>query len=74
MAKLWLTDRGYSLWGYAIRIIYWLVAIYLSMLYSQYFEQHDWFKIGLMVISVLFVVGFLGLGRYLDHLFSTKKK
>jgi len=74
MAKLWLTDKSYSLWAYLARIIYWLVAIYLSMLYSQHYDQQSWFKIGLMVISLLFVVGFLGLGRYLDHLFKVKKK
>ena len=74
MAKLWLTDQAYSVWAYLIRILYWLVAIYLSMLYSQSFEQQSWFKAGLMVISLLFVVGFLALGRYLDHLFKVNKK
>ncbi|GLS89554.1 hypothetical protein GCM10007916_06210 [Psychromonas marina] len=74
MAKLWLTDKAYSLWAYAIRIIYWLVAIYLSMLFSEYYDQQSWFKVGLMVISLLFVVGFLALGRYLDHLFKANKK
>lgn len=74
MAKLWLTDKSYSLWAYAIRIIYWLVAIYLSMLFSQNYDQQSWFDIGLMLISLLFVVGFLGLGRYLDHFFKDKKK
>jgi len=74
MAKLWLTDRRYSMWAYIVRIAYWLVAIYLSTLYQQHFEQYDWFKIGLMIISLLFVIGFLALGRYLDHLFKIKKK
>jgi len=32
MAKLWLTDKAYSLWAYVIRIGYWLVVIYLSMI------------------------------------------
>jgi len=74
MAKLWLTDRAYPIWAYLIRIGYWLVAIYLSTLYQQYFEQQSWFKIGLMIISLLFVIGFLAMGRYLDHLFKIKKK
>ena len=74
MAKLWLTDKAYSMWAYLIRILYWLLAIYISTLYLQHFEQQSWFKVGLMVISLLFVIGFLGLGRYLDHFFKIKKK
>jgi len=74
MAKLWLTDKAYSMWAYLIRIGYWLVAIYLSSLYLQYFEHQSWFKVGLMFISLLFVAGFLGLGRYLDLFFKIKKK
>lgn len=74
MAKLWLTDKSYSLWAYLLRILYWLLAIYLSMLYSEYFGEESWFKMGLMFISLLFVVGFLMLGRCLDHLFKANKK
>jgi len=74
MAKLWLTDKSYSVWAYLIRILYWLVAIYLATLYQANFDQHSWFKVGLMVSSLLFVVGFLVLGRYLDHLFKDNKK
>ena len=74
MAKLWLTDKAYSVWAYLIRIVYWLVAIYLSSLYLQHYEQQSWFKVGLMVISLLFVVGFLKLGRWLDHFFKINKK
>lgn len=73
MAKLWLTDKSYSLWAYIIRVLYWLLAIYLSSLYLQHFEQQSWFKAGLMVISVFFVVIYLGLARYLDHLFKINK-
>tara|TARA_R110001583_G_scaffold6618_2_gene33558 strand:+ start:32149 stop:32370 length:222 start_codon:yes stop_codon:yes gene_type:complete len=73
MAKLWLTDKAYSVWAYLIRIIYWLVAIYISSLYLQHFEQQSWFKIGLMIMSVLFVIVFLVMGRYLDHYFKIKK-
>lgn len=74
MAKLWLTDKAYSLWAYAIRIIYWLVVIYLSSLYLQHYEQESWFKVGLMIMSLFFVIVFLGLGRYLDHYFKIKEK
>lgn len=74
MAKLWLTDRSYSLAGYLIRIIYWLLALYLSTVYMQHYQDHSWFKAGLMLISLLFVVVFLGVARYLDHLFKVKKK
>ncbi|MEI6896192.1 MAG: hypothetical protein V5786_01650 [Psychromonas sp.] len=74
MAKLWLTDKTYSMWAYLMRLVYWLVAIYLATLYLQSYEHCSWFNIGLMGISVLFVVGFLGLGRYLDHFFKVKKK
>ncbi|WP_022940911.1 hypothetical protein [Psychromonas hadalis] len=74
MAKLWLTDKAYSMWAYLIRIGYWLLVIYLSSLYLQRYEQESWFKVGLMVISLLFVVGFLKLGRWLDHFFKINKK
>lgn len=70
MAKLWLTDKSYSIWATVIRIAYWLIAIYLSSLYLQTYQLESWFKIGLMLASCLFVVGFLFLGRYLDHLFG----
>lgn len=74
MAKLWLTDKTYSVWAYLIRLAYWLGAIYLSSLYLQRYEQESGFKIGLMVISLVFVVGFLKLGRWLDQLFKIKEK
>ena len=74
MAKLWLTDKAYPVWAYLIRIVYWLLAIYLSSLYLQHYEQESWFKVGLMVISLLFVVAFLKLGRWLDHFFKVKNK
>lgn len=74
MAKLWLTDKAYPLWAYIIRITYWLVIIYLSSIYVQYYEQESWFKVGLMVLSLLCVIVFLGVGRYLDHFFKIKKK
>ena len=37
MAKLWLTDRAYPLWAYLLRILYWLVAIYVSSLYLDHY-------------------------------------
>ncbi|ABM04963.1 hypothetical protein Ping_3276 [Psychromonas ingrahamii 37] len=70
MAKLWLTDRAYPLWAYIFRILYWLFAIYLSSLYLQHYSYHDWFKIGLMLLSVFFVIISLLLGRCLDHFFK----
>lgn len=73
MAKLWLTDRVYSVWAYLIRIAYWLVALFISSLYLQHYSGHSQFKIGLMLISLLFVVVFLGLARILDHLFKPPK-
>ena len=73
MAKLWLTDRAYTFGGSLIRIAYWLGAIFLSTLYLQHCSQQTWFKIGLMVISLLFVIGFIALARLLDHLFKTPK-
>lgn len=73
MAKLWLTDRTYSFWGTLLRIAYWLGAIFLSSLYVQGNAEQSWFKIGLMLASLLFVVGFIFLARLLDHLFATEK-
>lgn len=73
MAKLWLTERSYNFWAALIRIAYWLAAIYLSTLYLQHYAQQSWFKIGLMAISLLFVIGFFFLARLLDHLFKMLK-
>ena len=70
MAKLWLTDRAYSLWASLIRIVYWLGAIFISNIYLQHYEQESWFKIGLMFISLLFIIGFLAVARILDHFFK----
>lgn len=67
MAKLWLTDKSYPIWSYLLRIIYWLVAIYLSSLFLQHFQGQSWLKMGLIVISVLFVVIFLVFTRFIDR-------
>lgn len=67
MAKLWLTDKSYPMWSYLLRIIYWLVAIYLSSLFLQHFQDQSWLKMGLIVISVLFVVIFLVFTRFIDR-------
>jgi hypothetical protein len=74
MKKLWLTDRRYNIWASVIRIAYWLGAIFLSTLYLQHYSQHSWFKIGLMVLSLLFVIAFLLLARLLDHFFQIPKR
>lgn len=71
MSKLWLTDKAHSIWGSLFRIGYWLLAIYLSSLYLQNFQQQSWFKFGLMGLSLLFVVVFLLLIRLLDRFFKT---
>ncbi|WP_354623345.1 hypothetical protein [Psychromonas sp. MME2] len=73
MGKLWLTDRRYHLLGYLLRIVYWLVAIYISSLYLQHYAADEWFKLGLMLLSLFFVVGFLVLARLLDHVFKIVK-
>lgn len=73
MAKLWLTDKVYSIWASLFRICYWLAAIYLSSLYLQNYQQQSFFKIGLMVMGVVFVAGFIFLGRLLDHFFKVPK-
>jgi uncharacterized membrane protein YhdT len=73
VAKLWLTDRAYPLWAYVLRILYWLVAIYISSLYVGTYSEHSWFKIGLMLLSVASVVLFLFLARYLDHFIKEEK-
>ncbi|MFT6926552.1 MAG: hypothetical protein ACJAZP_002168 [Psychromonas sp.] len=71
MAKLWLTDRVYPFWAYVFRILYWVFAIYLSSLYLQHYADYQWFKIGLMLLSVFFVIISLLLGRCLDHFFKS---
>ena len=73
MRRLWLTDRAYSLWPSLIRIAYWLAAIFLSSLYLQNCSGHVWFKIGLMMLSLMFVIGFIGFTRILDHFFKSPK-
>ena len=73
MAKLWLTDRSYTFLGVLIRIAYWIIALLLSELYIQHYEEHAWCKLGLIVISLLYVVVFLILTRKLDHFFEKRK-
>ena len=73
MAKLWLTERAYTFWGSLLRIAYWLASIFLATLYMQHYSEQTWFKFGLMVISLLFVIGFLLLARILDHFFKNPK-
>lgn len=70
MKKLWLTEHAYSFYGYLLRIAYWLAAIFISSLYLQYYSAAVFSKIGLMIISLLFVIGFLLFSRLLDHLFK----
>jgi uncharacterized membrane protein YhdT len=67
MAKLWLTDKSYPIWSYLLRIIYWLVAIYLSSLFLEAYQYETWFKVALIALSVLFVIIFLLFARFLDR-------
>jgi len=73
MKKRWLTDQPYNLYGALIRIIYWLVAIYLSSLYLQKYSETEYQKVGLMLISFIFVVLFIFVTRISDHFFKFKK-
>jgi len=73
MKKRWLTDQHHNLWGASIRILYWLLAIYLSSLYLEAYAESEYQKVGLMLISVLFVILFLFVTRIADHFFKSKK-
>lgn len=74
MAKLWLTDKSYPIWSYLLRIIYWLIAIYLSSLFLQAYGQESWSKVGLIVLSILFVIIFLVFARLIDHFLKVTVK
>lgn len=74
MTKLWLTDKAYPLWSYLLRILYWLFALYLSSLFMQTYQQENWFKIGLIAISILFVIIFLLFARLIDGFLSMNRK
>ena len=67
MAKLWLTDKSYPIWSYVLRILYWVLAIYLSSLFLQAFEHESWFKLALMAMSILFVIIFLKFTQFIDR-------
>lgn len=73
MAKLWLTERAYNVWGSLIRIAYWLLAIFISSVYVDCCSEESYFKIGLMLLSILFFVVFIVLARILDHFFKRTK-
>lgn len=74
MAKLWLTDKSYPIWSYLLRIIYWLLAIYLSSLFLQAYGQESWSKVGIIVLSILFVIIFLVFARLIDHFLKVAVK
>lgn len=74
MAKLWLTDKSYPIWSYVLRIAYWLVAIYLSSLFLQTYQQYSWFKVGLIALSILFVIIFLVFTRFIDRFLKVPAK
>jgi len=72
MAKLWLTDKGYPIWGYLLRIAYWLFAIYISSQFLEAYQSYSWFKVGLIGLSIVFVIGYLLFTRFIDR-FITKQ-
>lgn len=74
MAKLWLTDKSYPIWSYLLRIAYWLIAIYLSSQFLQSYQDQSWFKVGLIVISILFVIIFLVFTRFIDRFLKVSVK
>ena len=74
MARLWLTDKSYPIWSYVLRIAYWLMAIYLSSLFLQVYQDQSWFKVGLIVISILFVIIFLVFTRFIDRFLKVPVK
>ena len=74
MEILWLTDKGYPIWSYLLRISYWLFAIYLSNLFLQAYQQETWFKLGLVFISVMFVIVFLRFARFIDRFLKVATK
>jgi len=73
MAKLWLTDKQYPIFSSLLRIAYWLMAIYLSSLFLQHYQEQSWFKIGLITISILFVGLFLIFTRFIDRFLKISK-
>ena len=74
MAKLWLTDKSYPFWSYLLRILYWILSIHLSSLFMQAYQQESWFKIGLIAISILFVIIFLRFTVFIDRFLSINRK
>ncbi len=70
VAKLWLTEKHYSLVSSLLRIGYWLGALYLSYHYMQIFSQHALFKVGLVGLSIVLLLLFLIWARCIDHLFK----
>ncbi|MDA7745754.1 hypothetical protein N8878_00285 [Psychromonas sp.] len=74
MSRLWLTDKSYPIWSYVLRILYWLLAIYLSSLFLKQYEDESWFKVGLIVISIVFVIIFLRFTRFIDRFLKVRLK
>lgn len=74
MEKLWLTDKSYPIWSYLLRLLYWLFAIYLSNLFLQSYQQESWFKIGLVFISIVFVILFLRFTYFIDRFLKVAAK
>ncbi|MEL0629028.1 hypothetical protein [Psychromonas aquatilis] len=74
MAKLWLTDKSYPIWGYVLRIAYWLLAIYISSQLLAHYHQLSWFTYLLLAVSVIFVVVYLVFTRFIDRFIKMSTK
>lgn len=74
MSTLWLTDKSYPIWSNVLRITYWLIAIYISSVFLQHFENESWFKLALVIMSILFVVIFLVFTRFIDRFLKVRVK
>ena len=74
MAKLWLTDKSYPIWGYVLRIAYWLLAIYISSQLLAHYHQLSWFTYLLLAVSVIFVVVYLVFTGFIDRFIKMSTK
>ena len=74
MARFWLTDKSYPILSCVLRIAYCMMAIYLSILFLQAYQDQSWFKFGFIVISILFVIIFLVFTRFIDRFLKVPVK
>jgi len=74
MTKRWLTDKSYSIWGYVLRLLYWVGVVYISQsfLHSELYENVG--KTGLIILSIVFVIIFLLFTRFIDRFLSVNQE